>query len=111
MDDIHKKQNDVKKILLTPIKLGEEISLENNCIFTKQTYKGSFDPDMSAVAVGFYEIIYGLKILDGKGYLLNKEFAGDTMCSFNTIVNLKNKGQVLKIGQFIYRITIINIIA
>lgn len=87
MDDIYKKQKDVKKILLTPIELGEEKSFENNCIFTKQTYKVSPDPDMSAVAVGFYEIIYGLKILDGEGNLLNEEFAGDTMCSFNTIAN------------------------
>lgn len=105
MDDIHKKQNDVKKILLTPIELGEEKLFENNCIFTKQTYKGSLDPDMSAVAVGFYEIIYGLKILDGKGNLLNKEFAGDTMCSFNTIANSisaagKSKEQRTSIGDW-----------
>lgn len=77
--DIHKKQNDARKILLTPIEFGEEISFENNRIFTKQTYSGSLDPDMSDLAVGFYGIIYGLKILTDSGKLLKKDFAGDTM--------------------------------
>lgn len=87
IDDIHKKQNDARKILLTPIEFGEEISFENNRIFTKQTYSGSLDPDMSDLAVGFYGIIYGLKILTDSGKLLKKDFAGDTMCFFNTVAN------------------------
>lgn len=48
---------------------------------------------MSDFAIGFYEIIYKdnlveNNILHDKGHLINKQFAGDTMNSFNHIANL-----------------------
>lgn len=47
---------------------------------------------MSNLAIEFYKIIYDIDdiddILDESGNLLfGKQFAGDTMCSFNTIAN------------------------
>lgn len=47
---------------------------------------------MSDFAIGFYEILYqdilcGQTVLDNNGHFVNKEIAGDTMNSFNTIAN------------------------
>lgn len=81
------KQEKVYNFLLTPIKNFENIANNKKYIITAQRYKKKFDPDMSDVAVCFYKIIYGLDILDDNGELKDKNFAGDTMCSFNTIAN------------------------
>ena len=92
-----KQKKEVKKILLTPIKVwsrnqGETIiKIKDNVIYSTQTYEGSFDEDMSDFAVGFYEILYKSLLKEKK--ILHKEkladsaFAGDTMNSFNTIAN------------------------
>lgn len=84
-------QEDVKRILLTPISVSKnknEIILKNNIIETPQKYLGCLDPDMSDFAVGFYKILYKLEIINGCGHLVNTCFAGDTMNSFNSIANI-----------------------
>lgn len=105
IDDIKKKQ--VYEVLLTSIECTKysggikgkvEIFREGNKIKTTQTYYPykkwgiPLDPDMSDFAIGFYAIIYKeiLKesILNKDDGFSNKEFAGDTMNSFNSIANL-----------------------
>lgn len=89
------KINQVYEVLLTPIiccKSYKGTFREGDKIFTGQKYYSGADEDMSDFVIGFYEIIYrdilkGALILDKRGYLENKEFAGDTMNSFNTIAN------------------------
>lgn len=94
-----KKQEQVKEILLMPISCNKSIIgtpvKRENLIYSGQKYCNNLDEDMSDFAVGFYEIIYRniLKndennhrsILNKDNYLLNRNFAGDTMNSFNTI--------------------------
>ena len=100
-----------KEILLMPIhcdKKYESIKLsEDGIILSGQKYRQKYidevaDPDVSDIAVHFYEIIY--KDLFGKynlSSLLNgcyfrcSEFAGDTMNSFNTTAN-KTPGAGIK---------------
>lgn len=86
------KEQKVKKFLLTPIQVDkhvEKIIWDGNSIITSQRFKNNPDPDMSDVAVQYYNIMYdGLNILDKEGSLENDQFAGDTMCSFNTTANL-----------------------
>ena len=98
-----KKKQKVYEILMMPIECtgysnGKPIiKIENEVIKTTQTYYPykewdiPLDPDMSDFAVGFYEIIYRdlleEVILDSKDALSNKDYAGDTMNSFNTIAN------------------------
>lgn len=85
----------VYDILLMPIicdKSYNSIILENNTIKTPQTYCSKYtDADMSDFAIGFYEIIYEsiLKnnILNKEGQLIDSEFVGDTMNSFNIVAN------------------------
>lgn len=109
-------QEQVYNILMMPVKVCKhsgfndkrkiKIEKQDNLIETTQTYwpeyidrntgkpfRYSFAPDcdMSDFACGFYEIIYK-DILQGKivkddGSLLNEQFAGDTMNSFNYIAN------------------------
>lgn len=94
MDELEKKQ--VYKILLMPISCKKEysnIECKEDKILTGQKYIQSADEDMSDFTIGFYEILYRdiLKlspILKENGGLLNNEFAGDTMNSFNSIVNI-----------------------
>lgn len=90
----HKKQ--VEEILLMPIECttqsSENIFTHNGRIFSSQKYKGNLDPDMSDIAVGFYNIIYK-NILSKYGLLKNDDycsinFVGDTMNSFNSIANI-----------------------
>lgn len=93
------KQKQVKEILCMPIvceKRKTKIIREckggsiGDVIYTGQTYSRRLDEDMSDFAVGFYEIIYKdilcTEMLLEKD-LNNKEFAGDTMNSFNTTAN------------------------
>lgn len=108
MNENQRKQ--VYKILTMPIECtgysnGEniEIKVDGSVIKTTQTYypykewNGEkkdipLDPDMSDFSVGFYDILYKdiLKnpILNEDDEFYDKEFAGDTMNSFNTIANL-----------------------
>ncbi len=86
------KKDDVKRILLTSIEVKKDldnISLYRcKKILSGQKYVRDPDPDMSDFAIQFYEIIYDdLIILDADGYLNKNDFAGDTMCSFDTIAN------------------------
>lgn len=93
------EQKIVKKILLMPIECTSQetpaVFLHNGRIYSSQKYPG-FDPDMSDLAVKFYQIIYRerlenlhYEILDENGNLKvlseYKEFCGDTMNSYRTI--------------------------
>lgn len=66
---------------------------QKNVIYTGQRYNSSYiDEDMSDFAVAFYEIVCGYfwnhhPMLDDKGNLIDWEFAGDSMNSFETIAN------------------------
>lgn len=89
------KKDQIIEILLMPIycdKKYDRISRVDNKIQTGQKYYSKPDEDMSNFAVGFYDIVYknilnSKPILEDNGCLLNKEFAGDTMNSFNNIAN------------------------
>lgn len=74
---------------------SKSIFIYNNRIYSSQKYNG-LDPDMSDIAVEFYQIIYKDKlkkleyeILDKDGKLKvskeYREFCGDTMNSYRTI--------------------------
>lgn len=103
MTDINekeKKRMQVYEVLNLPIicRKGEKIIRKDNIIYSGQKYYCKADADMSDLSLGFYEILYKdiLKdnsLLKEKGYLINKEFAGDTMNSFNTIKSKCLKGQ------------------
>jgi len=81
------------ELLLTPIRQGALIQIDHKIIYSGKRYASSdFDPDMSDIAVLFYETIYSdiLKaesVLGENRKLKNKMFAGDTMNSFNTTAN------------------------
>ncbi|MFW3577143.1 hypothetical protein ACN9KL_01670 [Vagococcus fluvialis] len=79
-------KEDVKKVLLMPIEVTtgtNEIFTYNNKIFSSQTYSLNIDPDMSDIAVQFYEILYGREILEindsKETQFVNQNYAGDTM--------------------------------
>lgn len=62
-------------------------------IYTGQKYYSLLDEDMSTLAVEFYDIVYGnvldeARVLADNGRLVDKNFAGDTINSFNSIANL-----------------------
>lgn len=81
------KRESVEALLLAPIEHGGRVEYRDGKLFTGQTYVYGFDPDMSDAAVRFYQILYGIELLDGEGRLRSAEFAGDTMCSFHTVAN------------------------
>lgn len=89
------KQEQVYDILVMSIscdKKYKEIVIKDGIILTSQKYCRDADEDMSDFSIGFYERLYqdllvGNALLDKDGYLVNKEFAGDTMNSFNTLAN------------------------
>lgn len=87
------KSHDVKRILLTKIEVKKGIktvsySANSSIIISSQKYCSLVDEDMSDFAVEFYKMLYGIdQILNEDGSLYNFDFAGDTMCSFNTIAN------------------------
>lgn len=95
---INKKET-VKEVLLLPIictKKEKKIYRDGtNIIHTGQRYCRRADEDMSDFAVKFYEIVYkdiliaqGGSLLDDRGRILNCNFAGDTINSFNSIANI-----------------------
>lgn len=98
MSCLSTNQKKLMEFLLKPIVIkGRKvlIKIDKDCIVSGQKYYGCLDQDMSDVSIAFYEIIYqdcfdNLKLLDSKGYLIDvdKEFAGDTMNTFETIANL-----------------------
>lgn len=104
-----KKKEQIHEILLTPIycdKKHEGVSRVDNKIISGQNYYSTADEDMSDFAIGFYNIVYkdllsSNPILKDDGYLLNKEFAGDTMNSFNTIANITPGAGISRKGRTI----------
>ena len=89
------QEKQVKDILLMEIEKPSRgkfnIYIKNQKIHTTQIYRGSLDPDMSDIAVEFYKVIYE-DVLDeeckdilNKSLLINKDFCGDTMNSYNRI--------------------------
>ena len=87
------KSQDVKKILLMKIEVKKGVdairySDNASVIISGQKYYSLVDEDMSDFAIEFYKLLYGIdRILNEDGSLHNLDFAGDTMCSFNTIAN------------------------
>jgi hypothetical protein len=91
------KKEKVKEILLMPIVSSKSVTGitiaqrkddGSKFILSGQKYTGVVDEDMSDIAIAFYEVVYdGIKILDNKGILVDPQFAGDTMNSYNQIVN------------------------
>lgn len=91
------KQQQVYELLMLPIicdnRKRKQIERKDGVIFTGQKYCSSYiDEDMSDYAVGFYEILYGHlwgnhPMLDGKGNIIDWEYAGDSMNSFETTAN------------------------
>lgn len=89
------KSKIIKDILLLPIvssKSVKGITLakrqddNSRFILSEQTYENGTDEDMSDIAIAFYKKIYSIKdILNENGKLINSEYAGDTMNSFNQI--------------------------
>lgn len=100
------EREQVKEILKMPInterirRRNEDIiEKKDKKIYSTQMYYSSFDPDMSDFAVGFYNIVYKdilepEGVLDGK-YFRNKNFAGDTINSFNSIARLVSSANKL----------------
>lgn len=86
------KQKAVYDILLTQIvsdKALDSITIKDGCIVSPQKYVGGEDADMADIAVEFYKIIYGFnEILTVEGRFVDRNFAGDTMHSFNSVANI-----------------------
>lgn len=91
------KQQQVYEILLMPIECDKNkydgVCRKGNKIYSGQHYASNvFDEDMSDIAIGYYEIIYksileNKRLLSDNGNLVNVNYAGDTMNSFNTVAN------------------------
>lgn len=105
LSEYEQKRKQVYEVLITPIKCIKyskgkaSIVKRGNLIETTQTYYPyknrdiRLDEDMSDFAVGFYKILYKSllprnRILKDNDALVDKNFAGDTMNSFNNIANL-----------------------
>lgn len=95
----YQKRKQVYEVLLLPIvvkdnKHKKNIFREHNKIFSTQQYKllREGDPDMSDFSCRFYEVMYKNimveKSIVGGNNLVNIEFAGDIMNSFNTVARL-----------------------
>jgi len=95
---VTEKEEQVYKILLTPIKCDKKVSkiyMKDNVIYTSQLYIRNPDEDMSDFSVGFYKIIYDNILKNNNGEILNKDgtyknenYMGDTMHSFNSLANV-----------------------
>ncbi len=96
-----KRQEQLYNLLMNPIECitnnEKMIFKKNGKIYSSQKYicdSGikNLDQDMSDFSVGFYEILYkkyfnNFNILKDSGKLQDKQLAGDTMNSFNSIAN------------------------
>lgn len=92
-----RQRQQVYGLLLMPIicdnRTRKSIERVDDIIYTGQKYASTYiDEDMSDYAVGFYEIVYrnfleSHSMLDEKSNIVDLEFAGDTMNSFETIAN------------------------
>lgn len=110
LDERLRKRNQVYKILKMPIVCQMDVCrpyVHEGKIYTGQKYRTVsgqvLDEDMSDIAIGYYEILYGnllmgTKVLDTSSSLLfDCCFAGDTMNSFNSIANVtKGAGKTTK---------------
>ena len=91
------RRQQVYDLLLMPIVCDDrnrkKIERLDGSICTGQKYTSPYiDEDMSDYAVGFYEIVYRTllgnhSLLDEKGNIIDREFSGDTMNSFETTAN------------------------
>lgn len=83
-------RNWLRKMLLTPIRRKGrkvlEIDDKDNVILSSGKRYKTRDPDMSDLAIEFYEILYGKKMLKDRHFRCD-DFAGDTMNSFNSVAN------------------------
>ncbi|MBQ9870792.1 MAG: hypothetical protein IJM27_02580 [Eubacterium sp.] len=88
------KEERIRKLLLMPIVCDKKIDhvyrVDNTIYSGQQYYSNADDPDMSDIAIWFYEKIYSIdQILkkedNGKYYFKTPCFAGDTMNSYRTV--------------------------
>ncbi len=83
-------RNWLRKMLLTPIRRKGrkvlEIDDKDNVILSSGKRYKTRDPDLSDLAIEFYEILYGKKMLKDRHFRCD-DFAGDTMNSFNSVAN------------------------
>lgn len=105
-----KQKEEVREILLMPIIIDQDLQKQigvrffrkGTVLFSMQDYtapgskKRTLDPDMSDIAVAFYEIIYRNTIMFSKENLGESfpGYAGDTMNSFNSVA--KNASPEMK---------------
>ncbi len=97
------QEEQVKRILKMPIISSKDIQgiimairkdIKKEFILSGQTYKNNADADMSDFSIGFYKVIYkkllgdDWKIINDKGEIVNDDFMGDTMHSFNSLANI-----------------------
>lgn len=94
MQELSENQKKVQELLLMPIVICKGCEKpyfgDEGIIYTGITYvtdggAKSCDEDMSDIAVGFYEVIYGRSVLNENGKLIDKAFAGDTMNLYNRV--------------------------
>ena len=95
MEIVQKQQ--IYELLLMPIVCDDRnrknLERIDDVVYTGQKYASTYvDEDMSDYAVGFYEILYknlleNQSMLNSKGNIIDWEFAGDTMNSFETVAN------------------------
>lgn len=92
------KEKKVYEILLTPIICDnnvKKIYMQDNVIYSQQSYIREPDPDMSDFSLGFYKVVYkdileknNGEILEEDGYCKDDNYMGDTMHSFNSLANV-----------------------
>lgn len=94
MQELSENQKKVQELLLMPIVIckgcekpyiGDEGIIYTGINYVTDGGAKSCDEDMSDIAVGFYEVIYGRSVLNENGKLIDKAFAGDTMNSYNRV--------------------------
>lgn len=84
-------RNRLRIILLIPIRRKGskvlEIDDKDNVILSSGKRYKTVDPDMSDLAIAFYAILYGKKMVDNTGHFCCDDFAGDTMNSYRSVAN------------------------
>ena len=89
----------IKKLLLMPIicdKSIDHVYRIDNTIYSGQHYCRMPDPDMSDIAVWYYETLYkevfnGSRMLNDKNELANPCFAGDTINTYKHVAYIASK--------------------